>query len=104
MRITSTCGKRLSLFDQLCDALLGSAAATRCGLADFKRHRPRDPRDFTGAQRQQEVQALKIGAANQINYAQAGRDGPANIDAQKIRLRNHLRRPFGEAKPAQLDQ
>ena len=104
MRITGASCQGLSLIEEFRDALLRIGAATRRGLADFKRHCARDARNLTGAQRQQEMQTLEIGAANQIDYAQTRRDGPANVDAQEIGFRNHFRGPFGEPQAPQLNK
>ena len=59
----------------------------RRSLADFECHRPRQPRSLARTQREQQVLALKVGAMNQVHYAQTGRHRPANIDAQQIRFR-----------------
>ena len=63
-------------------------APARSCLHSFKSHGPRDAVNFPGTQRKQHVTALKFSAANQIDDAQPGRDGPANVDALQVGLGN----------------
>ena len=57
----------------------------------FESHGSGDAVDFTGAQRQQQVPALKVSSPNQIDDAQTSGDGPANVDAKQISFGNAAR-------------
>src|SRR5437763_8356954 len=69
--------------------LSGSAARRR--LRCFERDGARDSIGLTRAQGQQQMASLKVGAANEIDRAQFGSDGPANVSAKEFGFRDFAR-------------
>ena len=58
------------------------------GIHGLDRQRARDAIAIAGVEREQQVAALKVGAADGVDGAERGRDRPARVDAGERLLRN----------------
>ena len=80
LRMPDFGGQAIGLTDQPLVAGAMMSALDR-GIHGLDRQRARDAIPIPGVEREQQVAALKVGAANRVDGAERGRDRPARIDA-----------------------
>src|SRR5947208_3424815 len=95
-------GQHFGLLQQR-DHSLFSGSAARRRLRCFERDGARDSIGLTSAQGQQQMASLKVGAANEIDRAQSGSDGPANVYAKEFGFRDFARVTLYKIQTAQAN-
>ena len=92
-------GEAIGLSDEPVVAVAMMGAFDR-RIHGLDRQRASDAIPVTGVEREQQVAALKVGAANGVDGTERGRDRPAGIDAGERLLRNLRLLARREAQPA----